>query len=127
MKYLFYILLSVSLTTFGTVASEGPVDELKKTETYATSEAAEDTAEDMVMMESEHENACCTDVETCSRESCDSSQCSASAELLEMPAVGLYAPLLTPQKPKMSLAKEKMGKPRKKKKAAATATEALKP
>lgn len=121
MKHIACILLSLSLMAFGPAAgNSGPVDNMRQAEQKPSSDTAgmaEDPTHEMV-----EETACCTDLETCSEDSCDATKCSAG-EVLAMPAVGLYAPLLQPQKPKMSLAKKKVSK----KKKASTATKTLKP
>ncbi len=124
-RYIACILLSFTLMAFGPSSGNGgPVDNMRQAEKHTSSEnsSASGTSEaDMTTEEPSEGTACCTDLDTCSKDSCDATKCSAG-EVLAMPAVGLYAPLLEPQKPKMSKAKIKL---KKKEKGAVAATKAL--
>lgn len=126
MKHIACLLLSFALLAFMPASGNGgPVDNMRQAVPHASSDTTE-MEEDLLANEQDHSSeekaACCTDIDTCSEDNCNATKCSAS-KVMAMPAVGLYAPLLDPQKPKMSKAKIKADK----KKRNAAATKTLKP
>lgn len=105
MKYLISILLSLSLAVLSPLAAkETPSQDIPVGSGNADSVSTEDTTND-------HAPGTCPIEEN-------------TAAILEMPAVGIYAPLLSPQ-PKASVMKTKQAK--KKKKNTAPVTKTLEP
>lgn len=102
MKYLIYILLSLSLAAVSPVVAgekKGPIDDLQKGADNISAETSEDISSDM----SGHT--------TDSDETMNGDMSCKGPAVIEMPAVGIYAPLLEPlHKPKMSKAKAKKKK-----------------
>ncbi len=126
MKHIACLLLSFALLAFVPASGNGgPVDNMRQAVPHASSNTAE-MEEDPLANEqdqrAEEKAACCTDIDTCSEDKCNATKCSAG-KIMDMPAVGIYAPLLDSQKPKMSKAKTKANK----KKRGAVTTKALKP
>lgn len=116
MKYLFCILLSLALTALSPAFAgekKGPADELERGADSISSESSEEISEEYEG-EADYES----DME-------EEVSCQGPA-ITEMPAVGIYAPLLNPHQPKMSKAKMK-SKSKKKQKQLAPVTETRKP